>query len=89
MYVCMCVCTPTDDCQIKKPDLTCLYQINVQARSLGTQILTNARKYVSNEIGTGETHLTCDVKAQHYLLTKPYQLNIVNREGALSSIELS
>ena len=30
-------------------DLTCLYQINVQARSLGTQILTNARKYVPNE----------------------------------------
>ena len=31
------------------PDLTCLYQINVQARSLGTQYLTNARKYVPNE----------------------------------------
>ena len=31
------------------PDLTCLYQINVQARSLGKQFLTNARKYVQNE----------------------------------------
>ena len=31
------------------PDLTCLYQINVQARSLGKQFLTNARKYVPNE----------------------------------------
>ena len=28
------------------PDLTCLYQINVQACSLGTQIPTNARKCV-------------------------------------------
>ena len=31
------------------PDLTCLHQINVQARSLGKQFLTNARKYVPNE----------------------------------------
>ena len=31
------------------PDLTCLYQINVQARSLEKQFLTNARKYVPNE----------------------------------------
>ena len=30
------------------PDLTD-YQINVQARSLGTQFLTNARKCVPNE----------------------------------------
>ena len=30
-------------------DLTCLYQINVQAHSLGTQILTNDRIYVPNE----------------------------------------
>ena len=29
------------------PDLTCLYQINVQARSLGKQFLTNARIYMS------------------------------------------
>ena len=34
------------------PDLTCFYQFNVQARSLGTQFLTNARKYVPNENST-------------------------------------
>ena len=37
----MYVCKPTD--------LTCLYQINVQARSLGKQFLTDVRKYVPNE----------------------------------------
>ena len=31
------------------PDSTFLYQINDQERSLGTQFLTNARKYVPNE----------------------------------------
>ena len=45
----MYVCKPTDDYQINMSDLTCLYQINVQARSLGKQFLTNARKYVPNE----------------------------------------
>ena len=35
------------------PDLTCFFQINVQARSLGTQYLTSARKYIPNEKKVG------------------------------------
>ena len=42
----MYVCKPTE----QMLDLTGLYKINVQACSLGTQFLTNARTYVPNEV---------------------------------------
>ena len=52
MYVCMYVCPQLT--KIACQELTCLYQFNVQARSLRVQSLTIARNYTWNEKGDGK-----------------------------------
>ena len=64
------------------PDLTCYYEINVQARSLGKQFLTNARKYVPNEKKTGrERGYKLKKQNRHKQTKEDYKIykNIINK----------
>ena len=65
------------------PDLTCLYQINVQARPMGTHFLTNVRIYVPIK-GTPYTKLQIGVITSSYLCV----VIVVGAQHFLDSVAL-